>query len=70
MIEIITLALCGVNAVVSIILVVLFVKKGVGGFQERDNGTSGNVYCPNCCQPFSASLKNCPKCGQPKKINY
>lgn len=67
MIEIITLVLCGVNTIVSLVLVLLFVRNGVGNGQGKNSDVGGNVYCSNCCQPFAANLKICPKCGQPRK---
>ena len=67
MIEIITLILCGVNAIVSLIIILILVKNGIGSSQSKGNDVGGNVYCSNCCQPYSASLKICPKCGQPRK---
>ncbi|MDE6004584.1 MAG: hypothetical protein K2G88_04275 [Oscillospiraceae bacterium] len=69
MIEIITLVLCGVNTITSLILIMLFVKNRVGGNQDKNGDVGGNVYCSNCCQPYAANLKICPKCGTPKKGN-
>lgn len=67
MIEIITLVLCGVNAIVSLIIILILVKNGIGSSQGKRNDIGGSVYCSNCCQPYPANLKVCPKCGQPRK---
>lgn len=71
MIEIITLILCGANAAhkisVSLILLLLFTRKGIGSGQGSNSDMGGKVYCPECYQPYSANLKICPKCGHPRK---
>lgn len=67
MIEIITLILCGTNTIVSLILLLLFTRKGIGSGQGSNSDMGGKVYCPECYQPYSANLKICPKCGHPRK---
>lgn len=67
MIEIITLVLCGVNTIVSLILLLLFTRKGVGSSQGSNSDMGGKVYCPECYEPYSANLKICPKCGHARK---
>lgn len=67
MIEIITLILCGANTIVSLVLLLLFTRKGIGSGQGPNSDMGGKVYCPECYQPYSANLKICPKCGHPRK---
>lgn len=66
---IITLILCGANTIASLVLILLFVNNGIGNGRDKNNDVGGNIYCSNCCQPFAANLKICPKCGTPKKSN-
>ncbi len=69
MLNIIIAILCGINIVISSVVLVLQIRSNFNS-NAKNSDTAGNVYCPNCCQPFPANLKNCPKCGQPKKINH
>lgn len=64
MIEIISLSLSSVSIVISLITLILLLRKGVNN--NKSDVSSGIVYCPNCCQPFDASMKVCPKCGLSK----
>lgn len=67
MIEIITLILCGANTIVSLILLLIFSRKGIGDGQDSNNDMGGKIYCSECYQPYSANLKICPKCGHTRK---
>ncbi len=65
MIAIIALALSCVSIIVSVISLILSLRRKESGSKELNK--SGTVYCSNCCQPFDAAMKICPKCGMPKK---
>ena len=65
---VIALILSSISVVISIIALI-FSLRIVGSGGKKSN-RSGTVYCSNCCQPYNASMKACPKCGQHKKINF
>ena len=69
MMDIVIIVICGINLIISSVALILQIKNNsIGNVKSSDN--AGNVYCSNCCQPFPANLKNCPKCGQPKKMSH
>lgn len=65
---VIALILSSISMVISVLALIFSLQRvGLGG---KKSDKSGTVYCSNCCQPYDASMKVCPKCGQPKKINF
>lgn len=65
MIEIIALSLSSISIVMSLVTLILLLRKGVNS--SKSDTSSEIVYCSNCCQPFDARMKSCPKCGLSKK---
>ncbi len=62
---IIALVLSSISIVISVFALIFSLRRlGLGG---KNSNKSGTVYCSNCCQPYDASMKVCPKCGTPKK---
>lgn len=61
----ITFILMCVNSVILIVILLLSIKNTISS-SKGVNNNGGEIYCPNCCQPYSAALKNCPRCGKIK----